>query len=108
MGRQHDDRPLRHLVELVDEDGALVLQAVHDVEVVHDLLADVDGPVVLLEGSLDRIDGALDTGAIATRSCQEDGTHASIVPTLASPSARSRPSCHGWARVAVCRPAGLG
>ena len=81
VGRQDDDRSLGHLVELVDEDGALVLQAAHHVEVVDDLLADVDGALVLLEGSLDRVDGAFDTGAIATRSCQEDRTHASIVPS---------------------------
>src|SRR6188474_2120357 len=96
MGRQHDDRPLRHLVELVHEDGTLVLQAAHDVEVVHDLLADVDGPFVLLEGSLDRIDGTLDTGAIPTRSCQQDGTHRSIVPTLDPSSAGTDPVPPGW------------
>ena len=53
-------------------------------EVVDDLLADVHGSPVLLERSLDGVDRALDTGAVATRSCQKDRTHPFIVPSAAT------------------------
>jgi hypothetical protein len=57
----------RHLVDLFDEDRPLLLEGRHDMHVVHDLLAHVDGRSVPLEGLLDGHDGAVDTGAVASR-----------------------------------------
>ncbi len=107
VGGKDHDRRLGHLVELVDEDGALVLQVAHHVEVVDDLLADVHGTTVLLERSLDRIHGSFDARAIPSRSRQQDRSHAPIVP-IAGPwarrpgPARKAPGCRmsvGRARV---------
>ena len=59
--RREDDRlALRHLVLVVDEDRAARLEVAHDVEVVDDLLAHVDGRPVQLERALDRLDRPLD------------------------------------------------
>ena len=41
-------------------------------DVVDDLLADVDGRAVVLERELDRLDGALDAGAVAARRGEEN------------------------------------
>ena len=62
---EDDGRALRNLVDRVDEDRAALLELAHDVRVVDDLLADVDGLPVELERTLDRVDGPLDPGAIA-------------------------------------------
>lgn len=70
--RVHDGRALGHFGLLVDEYGAPCLEIAHDVDVVNDLLADVDGGAVVIEGLLDRLDGALDPRAVAARRCQED------------------------------------
>ena len=68
---EHDVRTRRHLVDLVDEDRALLLELGHDVDVVHDLLAHVHGRAVALERLLDGDDGAVDAGAVAPRRRQE-------------------------------------
>jgi hypothetical protein len=47
--RQHGDRTLGHLVDVVDEDRALGLEIAHHVQVVDDLLAHVDRRAVLRE-----------------------------------------------------------
>ena len=52
---------------LVDEDRPARLEIADDVDVVDDLLAHVDRRAVVLERLLDRLDGALDPGAIAAR-----------------------------------------
>ncbi len=66
--RAEDDvRALGHLVDLVDEDRALLLELGHDVDVVHDLLAHVDRRAVALERLLDGDHGAVDAGAVAAR-----------------------------------------
>ena len=59
----------------VDEDRAALLELAHDVRVVDDLLADVDGLPVERERPLDRLDRPLDAGAIAARRGQEDPLH---------------------------------
>jgi hypothetical protein len=71
VGGEHDRRALRHLGLLVDEDGAARLEVADDVEVVDDLLADVDRRPVEVERLLDRLDRALDAGAVAAGSRQE-------------------------------------
>ena len=66
--RRKDDRvALGHLALVVDEDRTASLEVAHDVSVVDDLLANVDGRPVQIEEPLDRVDGALDTGAIPAR-----------------------------------------
>ena len=66
--RAEDDvRALGHLVDLVDEDGALLLERRDDVDVVHDLLAHVDGRAVVLERLLDGDDRTVDSRAVAAR-----------------------------------------
>ena len=63
-----DDRgSLGHVALVLDEDRASRLEVADDVDVVDDLLADVDGGAVVLERALDRLDGALDAGAVAAR-----------------------------------------
>jgi len=71
--RREDDRlALRHLGLLVDEDRAAGLEVADDVQVVDDLLAHVDRRSVEVERLLDRLDGALDPGAVAARRSEED------------------------------------
>jgi len=79
--RGEDDRlTLRHLGLLVDEDRAARLEIADDVQVVDDLLAHVDRRPVEVECLLDRLDGALDPGAVATGRRQQDlSDHESIV-----------------------------
>ena len=73
VGAEDGDRALGdRVVELLDEDRAAVAQLLDDVLVVHDLLAHVDGRAVELERALDRLHGAVDAGAVAARSGEED------------------------------------
>ena len=72
VGREDDRRARRRLLLRVDEDRAARLEVAHDVDVVDDLLAHVDGRPVVLERELDRLDGALDPGAVAARRSEED------------------------------------
>ena len=65
VGGEDDDRAFRHVVGVVDEDRATLGEGLHDVHVVHDLLADVDGGAVLLERALDGLDGPVDACAVA-------------------------------------------
>ena len=56
-----DHRPVvGHLVELVDEDRTLGLEALDHEAIVHDLVPDIDRPAVAREGALDDLDGAID------------------------------------------------
>ena len=70
--REHHQRLIRHLVELLDEHRALGAQLVHHMTVVHDLVAHVDRRPVLGERLLDDLDGALDPGAEPARAGQQD------------------------------------
>ena len=67
MGGEHDDGALRHLVGLLDEDRARLGQRLHDVHVVHDLVAHVHRRAVLLQCSLHGLDRAVDPGAVSAR-----------------------------------------
>ena len=69
--REHADRAFRDVLLGLDEDRAPLLEPAHDVDVVHDLLAHVDGRAVLLEQALDGVDRPLDAGAVATRARQQ-------------------------------------
>ena len=72
MCRVDDRRALRCLLLGVDEDRPAHLEIADDVDVVDDLLADVHRRAVVLERELDRLDGALDPGAIAAGRREED------------------------------------
>src|SRR6266511_4095249 len=65
-------RALRHLGELLDENGAFGLEAVDDELVVNDLVAHVDRRAVFLERALDNFDGAYHTGAETPRLREND------------------------------------
>ena len=54
---------VRHFVQFFDEDCSLGLQRIHDVSIVHDLVADIDRRTVFLERPLDDFDGPVDSGA---------------------------------------------
>jgi hypothetical protein len=71
VGAEDDVRALGDLLDLVDEDRALSLESRDDVNVVDDLLADVDGRAVVLEGLLDGDDRPVDAGAVAAGSSEQ-------------------------------------
>ncbi len=84
-------RALRNLRLLVDEDRAAGLEVADDVDVVDDLLAHVHRCAVVLEGLLDRVDGALDPCAVAARRCEENAfDHADRVSVPGEPRIRSQ------------------
>ena len=102
--REHDRRALRHVLLALDEDRALLLEPPHDVDVVHDLLAHVDRRAVQDEHLLDRLDGALDAGAVPARAREQetawtgDRGHATSLP--ATPAA-SKVARRAWYRGAI-------
>ena len=67
MGAEYRDRQRRYFRQILDEDGALVLQAFDHVFVVDDLVPDIDRRAVFLERALDDLDRAHDARAKATR-----------------------------------------
>ena len=67
MGAEDDGTVGRAVVQLLDEDGPLVAQAVDDVAVMDDLVAHVDGRAPFLERHLHDLDGAVDARAEAAR-----------------------------------------
>ncbi len=71
VGAEDDGGALGHLVGLLHEHRATLLQRGDDVLVVDDLLADVDGRAVELEGLLHRHDGAVDARAVPAGRGQE-------------------------------------
>ena len=60
--------PAGTCVQLLDEDRPALLEILHDVPVVHDLLAHVDRRTVGLERLLDRHHRPIDAGAVPARS----------------------------------------
>ena len=72
VGGEDHARALGHLVGLGDEDRPAPGQRLHDVLVVDDLLAHVDGGAVVRQGLLDGVNGAVHTGAVAAGSRQQD------------------------------------
>ena len=84
MGAEHGHRAFGHFVQFLDKAGALVLQGVHHMLVVHDLMAHIDGLAILIERLLDDIDGADDPGTKAARLGKNDSHK---VPSCAPPAA---------------------
>ncbi len=74
VGGEDDDLALRHLGLLLDEDRAALGELLDHVLVVDDLLAHVDRGAVQLERALDRLHGAVDAGAVAARSGEQDAS----------------------------------
>ena len=72
VGREHHHRTGRDVRVLVHEHRTTLFQGSHHVQVVHDLLADVDGGAVALERHLDRLHGPVDTSAVTARLGEED------------------------------------
>ena len=72
VGGEDDDRALRHLALLVDEDRAALGELLDHVFVVDDLFADVDGGAVDLQRALDGLHGAVDPGAVAAWGGEQD------------------------------------
>lgn len=67
VSREDDDGSFRYLVDLVDEDDAPFLKALHHVHVVHDLPTHVDRGSVLRQAGLDGIHRPFHAGAGAPR-----------------------------------------
>src|SRR5262249_4880563 len=80
---EHHDRAGRHLVYLRHEDGAAFLKRADDVRVVYDLPAYIDRGTELVQGHLDRLHSAVNSGAVAARLSEQDPPlarrHASMV-----------------------------
>ena len=67
VGGKHQRIAGRDVIELLDEDRALVAQVLDDIGVVDDFVTHVDRRAELLQGALDDVDGAVDAGAKAAR-----------------------------------------
>jgi hypothetical protein len=73
MGRE-DHRPVRRtFVELLDEDGTQFAQPVHDILVVHDLVAHVDRGAPFLQRHLDDLDRTVHARAESARRGKVEG-----------------------------------
>jgi hypothetical protein len=71
-GEHHRSGRVRDLVKLLDEDGALVFQALHDVAVMHDLVADIDRRAETLQSAFDDLNGTFHASAEAARRAEQD------------------------------------
>ena len=69
---EDDPRAVGHLIELLDEDRAALLEILHDVSVVHDLAAHVDRCAEAFERRGHGVDRTLDTGAERARRGEQD------------------------------------
>jgi hypothetical protein len=69
---EHAHRPLRHVGLALDEDHAALAQPLHDVLVVHDLLAHIHRRTVNLERPFDRLHGPIDACAVPARGREQD------------------------------------
>jgi hypothetical protein len=72
MGRINNPSPFGHLVQLVDEDRALLCQVRHNIAVMHNLLANVDRRAKGIECDLHDVDSPHNTGAEAPRLEKKD------------------------------------
>jgi len=72
MRREHHRRALGDLIEVLDEDGAPLLQVLHYVPVVHDLFADIDRWPIGLQRFFDGNHRTVHAGAVPARRGQHD------------------------------------
>ena len=82
MSAEDHERTLGNLIGLVDEDGPTLLQCFHDVFVVDDLLADVDGGAMHLEGTFHGFNGTIHTSAVAARCCKKHLLDAGLLAAI--------------------------
>ena len=80
MGGEDRGGAARDLVDFADEDRALGAQALDDMGVVDDFVADIDRRAMLRDGALDDLDGADDAGTEAARLRQQHGQRAQGSP----------------------------
>ena len=90
MRREHHRPVVGHLVELVDEHRAQLLQAVDDEAVVDDLVADIDRRAEPLERQLDDLDRAVDAGAETARRGDQDAEGAGVGSVMVAGHVRHR------------------
>src|SRR5260370_27713891 len=72
MRAENRHRAGGHLVQFLDEAGALGLERFDDIAIMHDLVADIDRRAILLQRALDDLDGADDPGAKPARLGKND------------------------------------
>ena len=63
MRGKHERIASRHVIEVVDEDRALVAQVGHHIGVVDDFMAHIDRRTKLLQGTFDDFDRPVDARA---------------------------------------------
>ena len=90
VGGEDDGRAVGHLVELLDEDGAALLEVADDVLVVDDLLADVDRRA--------RAARARSSTISIARSTPAQNERGPASSTVRGPTARAHSSSAGAAR----------
>ena len=73
MGGKDDRHAIGHLVQFLDKDRALRLQAVHHIFVVDDFMADIDRRAIGFDRLFHDDDGAVDPGAKAARGGDQQG-----------------------------------
>ena len=97
---EHHDRAVRHLVQLVHEDGPAALEVGHHDLVVHDLLAHVHRRAVPVEHPLDDLDRPLHPGAERARAGQQHLARRARVrpPGQRGGGEAQRPQCGDAAR----------
>ena len=76
MGREDHGCAFGNVVRLLDEDRAALLQCPNDMQVVHDLFADIDRRAVMVESLFDGLDRAVHSRAITARSSKQHPTRA--------------------------------
>ena len=80
MRAEDRHRPRWHLVDLIDEHGALCVQPLDHMAVMDDLVAHIDGRPVFLQGALDNLDRSFDPRAEAAGLGQHDSHHPVFSP----------------------------
>ena len=73
MGGKDHRHVVGDLVQFIDEDGALGFKPFDHEAVMDDLVADIDGSAVFLQGDFDDLDRAVHPGTEAAGAGQQDG-----------------------------------
>jgi hypothetical protein len=82
VGAEDQGGAVGNLAQVFDEDGALGLEVIDHVAVVHDFVADVDRAAKLFQRAFDDSDGTLDTGAEATGIGKQEVHH--MIPRIST------------------------
>ena len=73
MGREDDGAVIGAVVQILDEHGPLVAQAVDDEFIMHDFMADIDGRAEFLDRHFHHLDRTIHPGTKAARGGEMDG-----------------------------------